>query len=37
MSGFYADILAPKKLQSQTVIREKLQKHFCAKKSLVKC
>jgi len=36
-SSFCADILAPKKLQSQTVIREKLHKALLYKKALVKC
>ncbi len=26
-----------KKLQNQTVTREKLQKHFCTKKACIKC
>jgi len=40
-STFYKLLLyqysCAKKLQSQTVTREKLQKHFCMKKSGVKC
>ncbi len=36
MSSFFADILSPKKLQSQTVIREKQQKTFSYKKNIGK-
>jgi len=39
MSSFYANIISPKKLQSQTVDKEKLQKTFflkAARKMLVK-